>query len=181
MEGESDDPEGSQSFDQHSANCELYGVHGSLWTNSILFLISEVYNFLSTIFDSLLLTLLLSSTLKMISLFFFLYIYIFFVWCVNTYSFLFLSWPTCIRIYCLLIFFEWSPIYRNVSQTYDPILDGQINDSCGSKMVPVCISIVDVLSSDLLNSRLLYCCVRSGDFSLKQFHCLPITIRGPDR
>ena len=54
MEGESDDPEGSQSFDQHSANCELYGVHGSLWTNSILFLISEVYNFLSTIFDSLL-------------------------------------------------------------------------------------------------------------------------------
>ena len=28
MEGESDDPEGSQSFDQHSANCELYGVMG---------------------------------------------------------------------------------------------------------------------------------------------------------
>ena len=66
MEGESDDPEGSQSFDQHSANCELYGVMGHCGRNSILFLISEVYNFLSTIFDSLLLTLLLSSTLKMI-------------------------------------------------------------------------------------------------------------------
>ena len=99
------------------------------------------------------------------------------------YLFVSISFLTDVYSTILLInfFLNGPPSIEIFSQTYDPILDGQINDSCGSKMVPVCISIVDVLSSDLLNSRLLYCCVRSGDFSLKQFHCLPITIRGPDR
>ena len=105
MEGESDDPEGSQSFDQHSANCELYGVHGSLWTNSILFLISEVYNFLSTIFDSLLLTLLLSSPLKMVFLSYFLPVYIYILCLMRQYLFVSISFLTDVYSTILLINF----------------------------------------------------------------------------
>ena len=127
----------------------------------------EVYNFLSTIFDFLLLILLLLSTLQMLFLFSSCMIF----------TLSDASMPICFyffldrRVFDILLidFFLNGPhnSIEIVSQTYDPILDGQIDDSCSSKMVSVCISIVDVLSSDLLNSRLLYCCVRTGDFPFK--------------
>ena len=105
MEGESDDPEGSQSFDQHSANCELYGCcHGSLWTNSILFLISEVYNFLSTIFDSL-----LSHPTVVIyfenDFFLIFFLYIFFLCLMRQYLFVSISFLTDVYSTILLINF----------------------------------------------------------------------------
>lgn len=67
------------------------------------------------------------------------------------------------------------------SQTCVAILDGQVNDSCCSQMVSVCVFVGSFLFTDLLYSRILYRCLWFGNFPVEQLYCLFVTVGRPHR